>query len=132
MARKNTTTAKLTNLEMDPAVYQLRRQVIALVYAAKELVPNLPRIEVRVTEDHHRIAGVARTGGNVIWITKEFVASRQIVFHEIAHAAFGAAHVDGCPLMNPSATRAADKFVDAAFIKCARKAGFSTEVSNVR
>lgn len=93
-------TKLLKNKEMSSEVYALRRQVISLIYEAKKIV-ELPRINVRVTDNHDTILGVARMGKNIIWITEETVASRAVVFHEILHAVFSQEHVTGCPLMSP-------------------------------
>jgi len=43
---------------MSSDVYTLRRQVINLIHEAKKLV-ELPRINVRVTDKHEIILGVA-------------------------------------------------------------------------
>lgn len=91
-------TKFLKNKKMSSEVYALRRQVINLIHEAKKLV-NLPRIDVRVTDNHKTILGVARMGEKVIWITEDTVASRAVVFHEILHAVFAQDHVVGCPLM---------------------------------
>ncbi len=92
---------------MSDEVYALRRNVINFIYEAATLLgragmQNLPRIDVRVTDDHAKILGVAVMGGNVIWITERAVVSRATVFHEILHAVKGQKHVTGCPLMNPA------------------------------
>ena len=99
-ARKSTTTTHVKNLRMSSEVYRLRREVIALIHEAKRLAP-LPRIEVRVAENHASTLGVARMGQNIIWITERMVASRPVVFHEILHAVYSTDHVEGCPLMSP-------------------------------
>jgi hypothetical protein len=96
-----TKTTLLKNKQMNPGVYKLRREVISLVCEAKKLIPSLPRITVRVTEDDSKILGVGRMHQNIIWITSSFVASRAVVFHEILHAVFGQEHKSGCPLMAP-------------------------------
>jgi uncharacterized protein YjaZ len=90
----------LVNKRMNNDVYALRRQVIDLIYEAKRLVGgNLPRVDVRVTEDKGRTMGCAAMGQCIIWITESFVASRSTVFHEILHAVKAQPHVVGCPLM---------------------------------
>lgn len=104
MARKNTTTKKLKNKEMNSEVYKLRRKVIEYIYEIKEFYPDLPRIDVRITENNERIAGVGRMGNNIIWITEGYVASRGLVYHEVLHAAFAQEHVAGCPLMSGKGT----------------------------
>lgn len=121
-ARKRTTTNDLQNKVMSAAVYVLRRQIINLIYDAKRLVPTLPRIEVRVTDNHERTLGRAIMHGHVIWITEEVVANRTIVFHEILHAAFGTPHVNGCPLMDPQPdVNMSDAQCDKLFLKYASK-----------
>lgn len=122
-------TKLLKNKEMSPEVYALRRQVINLIHEAKKIV-ELPRINVRVTDRHETILGVARMGKNVIWITEETVASRAVVFHEILHAVFAQDHVKGCPLMAEKISKKLDakscdrlfkKYAEAANIKAMAK-----------
>lgn len=121
MRRRDDTTAKLTNKKMSPEVYRLRRQVIDLIYEANKLVA-LPRIDVRVTDRHQMILGVAEMKGNIIWITEETVASRSVVFHEILHAVYGQEHVEGCPLMAPAISKNLDRQTcDSLFLKYATK-----------
>lgn len=105
---------------MDSNVYAKRREIIALIYEAKRLVP-LPRIEVRVTENDPKVLGCAEMRRNRIWITSRSVASRVVVFHEILHAVFGQCHVIGCPLMGASVRPSgiSDAQVNALFIKYA-------------
>ena len=99
-------TAKLKNRNMNPEVYNLRRAVIELIYEAKETVPNLPRIDVRITENSSEVNGIARMSGMIIWIPSNSANRpkdqlRRTVFHEICHAVFGTAHVNNCKLMGP-------------------------------
>ena len=121
---RNDTTKLLKNKEMNSEVYKTRREVIKLVYEAKKLVPNLPRITVRIAENHHRTNAVGRMGGNIIWVTERFAAKKRTVFHEICHAAFAQEHINGCPLMGPYFQEVESKKIDKLFIKYARKAGF--------
>ncbi len=51
-----TKTKKVANKEMSPAVFAKRREIIALIHQAKKLVPSLPRITVRVTENHDQVS----------------------------------------------------------------------------
>jgi hypothetical protein len=76
-------TKLLQNKAMNDKTYRLRREVIGLIHEAKKLVPSLPRLTVRVTDNNPEILGVARTGKNVIWITECSVVSMAVVFHEI-------------------------------------------------
>ena len=94
---------KTRNFKMDDEVYKLRRQVIEYIYEAKEVV-DLPRITVRITENHATMLGCARLYKNILWITQRAISNynlRAIVYHEIAHAVFGAKHNEKCPLMKP-------------------------------
>jgi len=98
------TTSKLKNLKMDDDVYKLRRKVMDLIYEARTLAPDIPRITVRITEDAGKTLGVARMKGNIIWITKSAIRHpnlRTVVFHEICHGIGGIKHQKG-GLMNPS------------------------------
>ena len=115
-------TNMVKNKEMNAQVYKLRRKVIGLIHEAKALYPNLPRITVRVAENHDRIAGVGAMGGNIIWITEEFVASRGLVFHELCHAVFAQDHVKDCPLMagDGSSLKLSKAQADKLFLKYAK------------
>ncbi len=99
------TTHKIENLKMDDGVYKLRREVIGYIYELKNSIPTLPRITVRVTEDHKEILAVARMEENIIWVSKRAINEfdlRTIVYHEIGHAVYGAEHDDNCPIMKPA------------------------------
>lgn len=112
----------LNNKEMNNETYLLRKKVIELIYEAKKLFPELPRITVRVAENDKKILGAGRIGHNIIWITESFVASRAVVFHEILHASFAVEHVQGCPLMNDQIDpNLPEKFCNKLFLKYARK-----------
>ncbi len=123
MKKRRTQTDKLTNKKMSPEVYRLRREVIALIHEAKKLA-DLPRITVRVADNHRKILGVAAMNQNIIWITEESVASRAVVFHEILHAVYGQQHVEGCPLMAPAISKDLDqKTCNRLFVKYAKRSG---------
>jgi hypothetical protein len=94
---------QLKNKDMNNEVYALRRRVMNFIYEARELA-EMPRVEVRITDNHERILGQARMSGNIIWITERAVTYsdfdlRTIVFHELLHAVFGVEHDEGCKLM---------------------------------
>jgi hypothetical protein len=98
-------TTRLKNLKMNKDVYQLRRRVMDLVYEARELKP-LPRITIRITDDNECLLGLARMGGNIIWIPKIGVNQsknelRHTVYHEILHTVYGVGHHNGDKLMHP-------------------------------
>jgi hypothetical protein len=91
------------NKDMNSSVYELRKKVMGYVYEAKELA-ELPRITIRVTENHQTALALAEMKGNIIWVTEQAVSSsefdlRTIVFHEILHAVFGVDHDESCNLM---------------------------------
>lgn len=97
------------NKKMDNDVYKLRRKVINIIYEIKQFVPNLPRIDVRITDDHtadkKNIAGLAQMGKLIVWIPEGTVNKsetyiRNVVYHEVLHAVYGVGHVKGCPLMD--------------------------------
>lgn len=129
--RKNTTVSTHTNLKMDNATFALRRQVIGHVRECKALLDgSLPRIEVRITESHREgILGTARMGDCVVWIPAKTVTGRfseflrQVVFHEVLHAAFAVSHSEDCPLMAPHITKKplTKEQCDNLFLKHARK-----------
>lgn len=102
---KKTICQELKNKEMNPAVFKLRKKVMNLIYEASEIVP-LPRIEVRITDNHETTLAVGRMRKNVIWVSERAVTYsefdlRTIVFHELLHAVFGVSHDENCPLMKP-------------------------------
>jgi hypothetical protein len=100
------------NRKMNDDTYVLRRKVIDLIYEAKKRV-SLPRIEVRITENHSgshsNVLGLAYLNQNVIYIPNRLVEKgrftnhfREVVLHEIVHAVTGFRHDPKCPLMSPS------------------------------
>jgi hypothetical protein len=92
---------------MNNATFALRKQAMAFIYEAKNLVPTLPRINIRITEKSESIMGVGSNTTTTIWLTEDTVNSarlKEIVYHEIVHAAFGLGHFEGCKLMDASAS----------------------------
>jgi hypothetical protein len=101
------------NLKMNDDVYALRRQVIDIIYQAKNVLRSngidLPRLDVRIIEnsaDKPQVLGVARLKGNIIWIATKSLEKykahlRDTVYHEIVHAVTGFGHDDNCKLMAP-------------------------------
>lgn len=100
-------TKEVNNYKMSEGVYKLRREVINLIYEAKNFGINLPRINVRIgtaTKGNENLLGLAQMqGAKNIWITDKAYKStdylRHVVFHEIGHAVFKLEHKDTCPLM---------------------------------
>lgn len=102
---KHTVTKELKNKEMNKNTYAQRRKVMNMIYLLKEHI-DLPRIEVRVTENHDKWLGMGVLGGKgiVIWITEFGTELRDssllhLVAHEIGHSVFKLRHSDDCPLM---------------------------------
>ena len=107
MKGKNKMNTKyIKNFKMNDEVYKLKRQVINLIYQAKDFGINLPRINVRVgepTKGNEKTLGVG--GQKWIWITERAINKstdylRHVVFHEIGHAVFNLPHNEKCPLMS--------------------------------
>ncbi|MFT5851572.1 MAG: hypothetical protein ACI87J_001545 [Colwellia sp.] len=97
------TSKYLNNKAMNSNTYALRKKVMNIVYQANELVPGLPRINVRITDDSDTIMGVGNSKTCTIWLTESTINSKrlkEIIFHEIVHAAFGLGHFEGCKLMD--------------------------------
>ncbi len=120
---KNLNNGMTKNLKMNNETYALRRKVISIIYDARKLT-NLPRIEVRITEDHKKILGRARMNKNIIWVTKEAIkykCLKAIVYHEILHAVFGIEHDDKCLLMGKTISNIDDKKSDELFIHWVNK-----------
>ncbi len=93
-------TKTMKNLKMNDGVYLLRRKVMAIIYEAKKLT-DLPRINVRITEDDtesKRVLGRGQIGGSVVlWIPQRAFNLNQndfkyVVYHEIIHTAFNKGH----------------------------------------
>jgi valyl-tRNA synthetase len=96
----------LKKMEMSKEVYRLRRKVIDLIREAKELVPTMPRITVRITDNHVTTLARATMKRNYIEVSERAINSssfdlRTIVFHELVHAIWGIKHDENCPLMKP-------------------------------
>lgn len=97
------------NLSMDEKVYQLRRQVMNIIYEARELLDfTMPRIQIRITEaasaKHRETLGMASMGECEIWIPATTIDDgekilRHVVYHELCHAIWGIDHDKNCKLM---------------------------------
>lgn len=114
--------------DMDSKVYQLRRQVMGYIYEAKELYPNLPRINVRITEDDETCLAYAYLNKNIIRISTQAIIGkgfdlRTIVFHELVHAVFGFRHDDACELMRPKHRPLSKAKADKLFKKYVKMLG---------
>ncbi len=122
------TNGTTTNLQMNDQTYQLRRKVMNYIYEANRLLqdnklPRMPRVDVRITDNDSTMLGCARTADNIIWITARAVTPgslRYVVFHELAHAVYGANHSEKNSLMNPFYKNLDRYIVNECFLKIAR------------
>lgn len=115
--------------EMSDEVYNLRRQVIDIIYKAHKIDATLPRIRVRVGSAAGRsrldgsVLGLASVNNDTIWIDVKAVnitnsSLEQVVLHEIIHASYGALHVEEKnDIMNPYTSDANSKNVWKDFEK---------------
>jgi hypothetical protein len=133
--RKEYTPAGYIKKEMNPEVYEKRRKVIDVIYEAKRLAASigvdLPRIQARVVDkDPNEVIrkhslGTATMGAKEIWIPEDCLSGmyqgylRQVVFHEILHAAFSIPHDERSKLMGSAvgSTPLSKEVADALFVK---------------
>mgnify|MGYP003539848152 CR=1 FL=1 len=104
MKKQTKNKAGMIDKKMTDGVFALRRKVMTMIYEARELVPNLPRVEVRIVESDSNVLGVATFKGLHISITEtSFMYSeemlRHVVFHELVHTLFKVGHDEKCLLM---------------------------------
>ena len=98
-------TIEITNHKMNGEVYKLRKQVINILYQAKDFEIKLPRINVRIgnpTENYKNVLGVG--GNKSIWITEKAINKGyqyllHVVLHELCHAVYNLNHNEKCKLM---------------------------------
>ena len=117
--------SKMKKKEMSATVYELRRNVIALVYEAKELVPTLPRITVRITDNHETTLALATMKRDYIEVSERAISCtdfdlRTIVFHELLHAVWGLRHDETCRLMKAHHEPLPKEKVHQLFLKYAK------------
>jgi len=123
---KSKSTKLLVNKSMDSGVYSLRTKVISLLYEIKEL-HNIPRIDVRITQDDKIVLGAARLKDNIIWISEKAIKDnnydlRTVVYHEVLHAVHGILHDESCPLMKSKHTPLTKELCQSLFLKHTDKA----------
>ena len=97
-----TTNRKIQSKRMSDEVYKMRREIIDIIYRVKKLVPNMPRISVRVADNDDEVLGCATMRGREMWITERSTSDFAVVLHEILHAWKGIDHDDNCKLMHPN------------------------------
>jgi hypothetical protein len=78
--------------------FDKRRQVMNIIYKARRIYRNAPRVEVKI---------MTKQGG-LGWMNKNIIAIGEdvadnvlvhVVLHELCHAWFGLEHDEKCPLM---------------------------------
>jgi hypothetical protein len=103
-------------MRMNDNVYQLRRQVIDIIYEANRRLqangcPRLPRQEVRIVDGGKKnILGYAWMGCNIVHINKQTCEGRRdtsehtallyTTLHELLHSVLAIDHTESCPLMS--------------------------------
>lgn len=126
MRRKNFNNGHgMKNLKMDDKVYQLRRRVMNYINRARKVGgPKLPRVDVRITENHHggHVLGIGLMGDCIVWFPKQLFNEPDhiiaaVTYHELCHAIFSTEHNNKCPLMAPSITRISLRQADRLFKK---------------
>lgn len=94
-------------MDMEDKTYELRRNVIDIIYMAKRLKNVvLPRIDVRIVDGATGCCGYAYMGRNIVHISKKYAKSPKhilthVVLHEILHAVKSIEHDNKCYLMQP-------------------------------
>jgi hypothetical protein len=122
-----TKTKMVKNKEMNEATYKLRRRVMELIYEIKDLA-DIPRVEVRITDDHERVLGLGTMSGTpVIWITERAITAsdfdlRTVVYHEVLHAVFHIKHDEKCPLMKATHSPLSKGEAQKHFMKWVKRA----------
>lgn len=119
--------SKMGNLKMNPQTYKLRQDVMRYVNRAGEIVEGLPRVNVRITDNHPTALACADMGeGRItIWVSKNAVNQqaklKYIVFHEILHTAFGVRHSDDPKsIMHPTYHYLSDAEIEKQFKRLAK------------
>lgn len=90
--------------------FDKRRQVMDIIYKARRIYKNAPRVEVKI---------MTKQGG-LGWMNKNIIAIGEdvadnvlvhVVLHELCHTWFGLEHDEKCPLMKAeyNGTELADK-----------------------
>jgi hypothetical protein len=107
--RKNEVVYKDWTVKSD-GYFNKRRQVMDIIYKARKIYTNAPRVEVKIITSE---GGLAWLGKNIIAIG-EGVASDvlvHVVLHELCHTWFRLGHDDNCQLMKAfyDGTEPADK-----------------------
>ena len=80
--------------------FDKRRQVMDIIYKARSIYKDAPRVEVKIITDS---GGLGPFKQNIICIGEDVPAEVlvHVVLHELCHTWFGIKHNDNCPLMKP-------------------------------
>lgn len=78
--------------------FDKRRKVMDIVYKARRIYKNAPRVEVKIMTKQ---GGLGWMNKNIIAIGEDIAdeALTHVVLHELCHAWFGLEHDERCPLM---------------------------------
>ncbi len=123
-------TGKFVNRKMNDETYKLRRAAMEYIYRAKDLLKKegivMPRVEIRIsdaTPEHQRTLGMAKVGGNFIWVAARSIIDgydlHELVFHELLHAIYSVPHIASSPLMSPTmgSKKLSTATIDKLFLK---------------
>lgn len=78
--------------------FDKRKQVMSIIYKARDIYKNAPRVEVKIMTDN---GGLGWLNKNIIAIGEDVsdTALTHVVLHELCHTWFGLEHDEGCTLM---------------------------------
>lgn len=78
--------------------FDKRRQVMDIIYKARRIYKNAPRVEVKIMTKQ---GGLGWLNKNIIAIGEDVAdeALVHVVLHELCHTWFGLEHDENCPLM---------------------------------
>ena len=95
-------------LDMSKDTYNLRREVMKVLYEVKKKGYNIPRVEVRIVSKDTDACAYAYLGKNIVHVNETYISDKyeslftQIILHEVVHAVFGVGEVKNCKLMHCS------------------------------
>ena len=95
-------------LDMSKDTYNLRREVMKVLYDVKNKGYVIPRVEVRIVSQDTDACAYAYLGKNIIHVNEKYISKKykslftQVILHEVVHAVFGVGEVIGCKLMHCS------------------------------
>jgi len=132
---ENMKTKEIKNHKMNDFTYKLRRQVINILYEARNRGIKLPRVNVRIGESTHKYPNVLGVGGGLnIWITEKAIDRGyqyllHVVLHELGHSVYNLPHDKKCKLMAPVLSKPCE--VEDAW-RIFKKYSFNNFVNNIK